>query len=67
MREKIKNLLKRLFGGFKLKTKKKKYDYIELINQLLSIKDIEFSIKDTSENYEINIKSKTTRTKKASE
>lgn len=66
MKEKIKRLLNRLFGGFKLKRKKKKYDYLELINQLLSIKDIDFSIKDTSEDYEINIKSKTTR-KKASE
>ena len=66
MKEKIKRLLNRLFGGFKLKRKKKKYEYLQLINQLLSIKDIDFSIKDTSEDYEINIKSKTTR-KKASE
>ena len=66
MKEKIKRLLNRLFGGLKSKRKKKKYDYIELINQLLSIKEIDFTIKDTSEDYEINIKSKTTR-KKASE
>lgn len=66
MLNKIKCFLKRLFGGLKSKTKKNKYEYIDLINQLLEIKDIEFNIKDSLEDYEINIKSKTTR-KKASE
>lgn len=66
MLKKLKNSLKRLFSGSKSKRRKKANDYIILINELLEIKDIEFQIKDTMDDYEINIKSKSTR-KKANE
>lgn len=63
MLKKLKNSLKRLFSGSKLKSRKKANHYINLINQLLEIKDIEFQIKDTMDDYEITIKSKSTRKK----
>lgn len=63
MLKKLKNSLNRLFSGSKSKSRKKANDYIIFINELLEIKDIEFQIKDTMDDYEINIKSKSTRKK----
>lgn len=63
MLKKLKNSLNRLFSGSKSNSRKKANDYINLINQLLEIKDIEFQIKDSMDDYEINIKSKSTRKK----
>lgn len=63
MLKKLKNSLNRLFSGSKSKSRKKANDYINLIKQLLEIKDIDFQIKDTMDDYEIIIKSKSTRKK----